>query len=94
MRQAVCQYAERVAEKLRGEKQFCRLVSIFVKTSPYAMKEPYYGNVASEKLMTPTQDTRDIISAAVKAMNRLWMNGHRYAKTGCILNDFTPDGVS
>lgn len=94
MRQAICQYAERAAEKLRGERQFCRHVSIFVKTSPFAMNEPYYGNVASEKLMTPTQDTRDIISAAVKALDRIWMNGHRYAKAGCMLNDFTPIGVS
>ncbi|EJQ1636791.1 Y-family DNA polymerase [Salmonella enterica] len=94
MRQAVCQYAERVAEKLRGERQFCRQIAVFVKTSPFAVKEPYYGNVASEKLMTPTQDTRDIIAAAVKALDRIWVNGHRYAKAGCMLNDFTPTGVS
>ncbi|HDC1791779.1 TPA: Y-family DNA polymerase [Salmonella enterica] len=94
MRQAVCQYAERAAEKLRGERQFCRHIAVFVKTSPFAVSEPYYGNVASEKLMTPTQDTRDIIAAAVKALDRIWVNGHRYAKAGCMLNDFTPDGVS
>ncbi|HBV6393098.1 TPA: Y-family DNA polymerase [Klebsiella aerogenes] len=94
MRQAVCQYAERAAEKLRGERQFCRHIAVFVKTSPFAVKEPYYGNVASEKLMTPTQDTRDIIAAAVKALDRIWVNGHRYAKAGCMLNDFTPTGVS
>lgn len=94
MRQAVCQYAERAAEKLRGERQFCRHIAVFVKTSPFALNEPYYGNVASEKLMTPTQDTRDIIAAAVKALDRIWVNGHRYAKAGCMLNDFTPDGVS
>lgn len=94
MRQAVCQYAERAAEKLRGERQFCRHIAVFVKTSPFAMNEPYYGNVASEKLMTPTQDTRDIIAAAVKALERIWVNGHRYAKAGCMLNDFTPTGVS
>lgn len=94
MRQAVCQYAERAAEKLRGERQFCRQIAVFVKTSPFAVKEPYYGNVASEKLMTPTQDTRDIIAAAVKALARIWVNGHRYAKAGCMLNDFTPTGVS
>ncbi|ECF5090416.1 translesion error-prone DNA polymerase V subunit UmuC [Salmonella enterica] len=94
MRQAVCQYAERAAEKLRGERQFCRQIAVFVKTSPFAVKEPYYGNVASEKLMTPTQDTRDIIAAAVKALDRIWVNGHRYAKAGCMLNDFTPTGVS
>lgn len=94
MRQAVCQYAERAAEKLRGERQFCRHIAVFVKTSPFAVNEPYYRNVASEKLMTPTQDTRDIIAAAVKALDRIWVNGHRYAKAGCMLNDFTPTGVS
>lgn len=44
--------------------------------------------------MTPTQDTRDIIAAAVKALDRIWVNGHRYAKASCMLNDFTPTGVS
>ncbi|EAW7736301.1 Y-family DNA polymerase [Salmonella enterica] len=94
MRQAVCQYAERAAEKLRGERQFCRHIAVFVKTSPFAGNEPYYGNLASEKLLIPTQDTRDIIVAAVKALDRIWINGHRYAKAGCMLNDFTPTGVS
>jgi len=94
MRQAVCQHAERAAEKLRGEKQYCRHISVFVKTSPFAVNEPYYGNLASEKLQTPTQDTRDIINAAVRALERIWQDGHRYAKAGCMLNDFTPTGVS
>lgn len=94
MRQAVCQYAERAAEKLRGERQFCRHIAVFVKTSPFAVNEPYYGNLASEKLHTPTQDTRDIISVVVRALDRIWVDGHRYAKAGCMLNDFTPTGIS
>ena len=94
LRQAICQYAERAAEKLRGEKQFCRHVSLFIRTSPFAVNEVYYGNVASEKLLLPTRDTRDIINAAVKALDRIWMDGHRYAKAGVVLNDFTPSGVS
>lgn len=94
LRQAVCQYAERAAEKLRGERQYCRHISVFVKTSPFAVKETYYGNVASEKLLLPTLDTRDIITAAVKALDRIFIDGHRYAKAGVMLNDFTPTGVS
>ncbi|QPF30564.1 Y-family DNA polymerase (plasmid) [Klebsiella sp. BDA134-6] len=94
LRQAVCQYAERAAEKLRGEHQYCRHISAFVKTSPFAVNEPYYGNVATEKLNTPTRDTRDIIAAAVKALDRIWVPGHRYAKAGIMLNDFSPNGVS
>ena len=38
-------------------RQFRRHIAEFVKTSPFAVNEPYYGNVASEELMTPTQDT-------------------------------------
>ena len=94
MRQAVCQYAERATEKLRGERLFCRHIAVFVKTSPFAMNEPYYGNLACEHLQTPTQDTRDIIAAALRALDRIWVDGHRYAKAGCMLNDFTPTGVS
>lgn len=90
MRQAVCQHAE----KLRGERQFCRHIAVFVKTPPFAVNEPYYGNLASEKLLIPTQDTRDIIAAVVRALDRIWVDGHRYAKAGCMLNDFTPTGVS
>ncbi|ECJ2545889.1 Y-family DNA polymerase [Salmonella enterica subsp. arizonae] len=94
LRQAICQHAERAAEKLRGERQFCRHIAVFVKTSPFAVNEAYYGNMASEKLLLPTRDTRDIISAAVKAQDSIWLDGHRYAKAGVMLNDFTPSGVS
>lgn len=94
LRQAVCQYAERAAEKLRGERQYCRHIAVFIKTSPFAVKETYYGNVASEKLLLPTRDTRDIINATIKALDRIFLEGHRYAKAGVMLNDFTPSGVS
>ncbi|EFT3129056.1 Y-family DNA polymerase [Escherichia coli] len=94
MRQAVCQYAERAAEKLRGERQYCRHISTFIKTSPFAVNEPYYDNVATEKLNTPTRDTRDIIAAAVRSLDRIWLDGHRYAKAGIMLNDFSPNGVA
>lgn len=68
--------------------------AVFIKTSPFAVKETYYGNVASEKLLLPTRDTCDIINATVKALDRIFLEGHRYAKAGVMLNDFTPSGVS
>ncbi|HBU4937140.1 TPA: DUF4113 domain-containing protein, partial [Klebsiella pneumoniae] len=40
------------------------------------------------------QDTRDIIAAATMALERIWRDGHRYAKAGVMLNDFTGSGVS
>ncbi|HGF0672366.1 TPA: Y-family DNA polymerase [Klebsiella pneumoniae] len=94
MRQAICSYASRAAEKLRGEHQYCRFISAFVKTSPFALNEPYYGNNASVKLLTPTQDSRDIITAATKCLDVIWRDGHRYQKAGVMLGDFYSQGVA
>ncbi|MBC4621482.1 Y-family DNA polymerase [Klebsiella pneumoniae] len=94
MRQAICSYASRAAEKLRGEHQYCRFISAFVKTSPFALNEPYYGNSASLKLLTPTQDSRDIITAATKCLDAIWRDGHRYQKAGVMLGDFYSQGVA
>lgn len=94
MRQAICSYASRAAEKLRGEHQYCRFISAFVKTSPFALNEPYYGNSASVKLLTPTQDSRDIITGATKCLDVIWRDGHRYQKAGVMLGDFYSQSVA
>lgn len=94
MRQAICSYASRAAEKLRGEHQYCRFISIFVKTSPFALNEQYYGNSASVKLLTPTQDSRDIIAAATRSLDAIWKDGHRYQKAGVMLGDFFSQGIA
>ncbi|EDR3562071.1 translesion error-prone DNA polymerase V subunit UmuC [Salmonella enterica subsp. enterica serovar Benue] len=88
MHEAVCQYAERAAEKLRGERRYCRHITVFVRTSPFS-NEPYYSNSASQKMMIATQDTRDIIAAAVRALDQIWRDGFRYQKAGIMLNDFS-----
>ncbi|MGP8939008.1 translesion error-prone DNA polymerase V subunit UmuC [Enterobacter soli] len=94
MHQAICAYAERAAEKLRGERQYCRFISVFLRTSPHADNEVYYGNQASVTLMTPSNDSRDIIRAATQALERIWLDGYRYMKAGVMLADFFSSGVA
>ncbi|WP_210466170.1 translesion error-prone DNA polymerase V subunit UmuC [Pantoea ananatis] len=87
MQQAVTGYAVRAAEKLRQEKRYVRVVSVFVRTSPYATGDIQYGNQAAETLIVPSQDTRDIVEAAQRALSRIWRDGIRYAKAGVMLCD-------
>jgi len=94
MRQAVCAFAERAAEKLRKERQYCRQIAVFVRTSPHADGEVFYGNQATSKLLTPSNDTRDIIRVAMDALERIWVDGHRYMKAGVMLGDFYSQGVA
>lgn len=94
MQEALCQYATWAAEKLRKERQFCRLISVFIRTSPHAQGEVFYGKSAGENLTISTQDTRDVIGVAMRSLDRIWLDGRRYMKAGIMLDDFTPDGVS
>ncbi|UDQ82087.1 translesion error-prone DNA polymerase V subunit UmuC [Erwinia rhapontici] len=92
MHQAICAYAERAAQKLRQEKQFCRFISVFLRTSPHAEGEVFYGNQASGTLLIPSNDTRDILRVATEALDRIWIEGHRYMKAGVMLGDFFSRG--
>lgn len=65
-----------------------------MKTSPFALNEPYYGNSASVKLLTPTEDSRDIINAATRCLDLIWREGLRYQKAGVMLGDFFSSGVA
>ncbi|WP_226571143.1 translesion error-prone DNA polymerase V subunit UmuC [Mangrovibacter yixingensis] len=94
MHEAVCAYAERAAEKLRIEHQYCCMVSVFLRTSPHSESDPFYANQASWRLSVPTNDTRDIIAAAVQALAQVWRNGYRYMKAGVMLSDFYSQGVA
>ncbi|MGP2734238.1 DUF4113 domain-containing protein [Serratia bockelmannii] len=40
------------------------------------------------RLMRTIQDTRDIVAAAVKALEAIWCDGYHYQKAGLMLNDF------
>lgn len=93
LRQALSQYAARAAEKLRQERQYCRIVQVFIRTSPFADNESGYSNHASIALPMPTADTRDIVTAVVRGLDSIWRAGYRYQKAGVMLLDFWPPGT-
>ena len=89
MQQAVTGFAARAAEKLRNERQYCRVISVFIRTSPYSVRDTQYANQATEKLTVATQDSRTIIQAAQAALARIWREDIAYAKAGVMLADFS-----
>lgn len=88
MRTAIGEYVARAAEKLRGEKQLARVVTVFIRTSPFTPNEPHYSNAATGRLPIPSCDTRDLMVLAHRLLDSIWREGYRYAKGGVMLNDF------
>ncbi|GHX87620.1 Error-prone, lesion bypass DNA polymerase V [Vibrio cholerae] len=93
LREAVCEYATRATEKLRKEQQQAKVMTVFIRTSPFKDNEPQYSNSASGELLIPSCDTRDFIELANHLLERIWKDGFRYAKAGVMLSDFYDPGM-
>ena len=91
LRPIVSNFAVRAAEKLRHEKQKCSQVSVFVRTSPFSDHKPQHTGYKTIELATPTNDTRDILIAAKKALLPIFRSGYDYAKAGILLSRFTSE---
>ncbi|ELE1939498.1 translesion error-prone DNA polymerase V subunit UmuC [Vibrio cholerae] len=93
LREAVCGYATRATEKLRKEQQQAKVLTVFIRTSPFKDNELQYSNSASGELLIPSCDTRDFIELANHLLKRIWKDGFRYAKAGVMLSDFYDLGM-
>lgn len=93
LREAVCEYATRATDKLRKEQQQAKVLTVFIRTSPFKDNEPQYSNSASGELLIPSCDTRDFIELANHLLKRIWKDGFRYAKAGVMLSDFYDPGM-
>lgn len=93
LREAVCEYATRATEKLRKEQQQAKVMTVFIRSSPFKDNEPQYSNSASGELLIPSCDTRDFIELASHLIKRIWKDGFRYAKAGVMLSDFYDPGM-
>ncbi len=94
MRQAICSWRVPRMEKLRGEHQYCRFISAFVKTSPFALNEPYYGKQRISKAANSDPGQPGYNHRSDEMPDAIWRDGHRYQKAGVMLGDFYSQGVA
>jgi len=85
--EAATHYASRAAEKLRRQHSVTQLVGVFLHTSLFNTRDPQYSASTTVSLAHPTDDTREIITAAQRGLESLYRSGYRYAKTGVMLLD-------
>ncbi len=90
LREAVCTYTVRAAEKLREQGQVASQVTVFIRTGAYNSNERHYSNSAQRRLDFPGNDTMALVGAATSALQSVWRHGYRYAKAGVMLSDLCP----
>ena len=89
VRNAILSYAERAVEKMRHGGQVCRIVQVFVRTDRHDDDTQPYSASALETLMTPTNDSRTLVAAALRVFDRIWRDGIKYRRAGVLLMDLS-----
>ncbi|HHQ4710751.1 TPA: DUF4113 domain-containing protein [Aeromonas veronii] len=77
---------------LRAEGGCCQRVLLFVRTSPFDERAPYYSEQAGVRLVCPSDDTRLLLQQVNVLLPQIWRDGYRYQKGGVMLSEFTPKG--
>lgn len=88
LRETICEFAARAAQKLRRERQLAHNINVFIRTSPFIDHAAQYANSASIRLAYPSCDSGAIIAAATTALDSIYKADYPYAKAGVMLSDF------
>jgi len=83
-------YMSRAAEKLRGQRSVASVIQVYIRTSPFKLDQAQYSNSMTIPLPIPTDDTRQLVKAALWALRRIYRPHYSYAKAGVSLGDLIP----
>ena len=92
LREAVATYACRAGEKLRAQGDVCQLLQVYIRTGVFNPEEPRYARTASVPLHAPSNDSRDLVQAALAGLESIYRPGYRYQKAGVMLMNLASPG--
>lgn len=83
--ESICGHVAKAASKLRKQDSVCAYITIFAKNSPFSKNEPYVSISGDYQFITPTADTRVMVTAARQVLKVIYKKDVRYAKAGVML---------
>lgn len=88
--ESITLYMSRASEKLRKQQSYAGSVYVYIRTSPFKEKDPFYSNGMTVPLSTPTNDTMRLVNVALWILKQLYKPNYNYAKAGVMLSELVP----
>ncbi len=86
LKEAIVGYALNASEKIRSESLVAKSITVFVRTSPFQNRYGFYSNSKTIDLPMTTNNSIEIVKAALNALEAIFKNGYRYQKAGIMLS--------
>jgi DNA polymerase V len=91
MEEAISNYVTRAAEKLRAEQLAVTNITVFMHTNKFK-DVAQYSNSLTLKLPVATDNTHELIRAALQGARKIWREGFAYNKAGVMFVSLVPAG--
>ena len=86
LREAIASYSLNASEKIRSEALVAKSITIFIRTSPFQNRYGFYSNSKTINFPIATNNSIEVVKAAVSALETIFKNGYRYQKAGVLLS--------
>ena len=86
LKEAIAGYSLNASEKIRSESLVAKSITVFIRTSPFQNRYGFYSNSKTIDLPMATNNSIEIVKAAVSGLETIFKNGYRYQKAGVMLS--------
>ena len=86
LKEAIASYSLNASEKIRSESLVAKTITIFIRTSPFQNRFGYYSNSKKIDFPMATNNSIEIVKAALSGLETIFKNGYRYQKAGVMLS--------
>jgi DNA polymerase V len=86
--EALVNHCITAAERIRSEGLITKSLYVFIKTSRF--KSNYVSRVQQVDLPIATNNTMELVHAAIKALESIYVAGYNYSKAGVLLSNLKP----
>ena len=86
LKEAIVSYSLNASEKIRSESLVTKSITVFIRTSPFQSRFGYYSNSKTIDFPIATNNSIEIVKAAISSLETIFKNGYRYQKAGVMLS--------
>ena len=91
LKEAVSDYANACAKKLRKEKSCCNKITVFINTNRHKQQNKQYYGLKTIQLGTPTNDSIEIVKNAIRLLTYIYKKDCTYKKAGVVVGEIVPE---
>lgn len=90
LEEAVANFAAACGRKLREQNSCASMLTIFILTNKFRSDLPQHFESKTVPLLVPTSGAGELITAAKKALEKIYIPGYAYKKAGVVVSGIVP----